>query len=217
MSDPFEAFESANGTNGNGGAATEDPAAAFLAREELEFAKVVNNDFSNDAFGSFGEGSAPETNNQDGGSDPFAEPSAQTGGDNNDQYSAILSADKFQQEPEKIKKWREEQKARLAQKDTEEEQKKKELKENAKKELEDWYKNRAEQLAKTHANNKVTNKAAEAELVASRDSQTAGQEWDRMAKLCDFNPKANKNTKDVSRMRSILLQLKQQPLVRQTN
>ena len=60
-------------------------------------------------------------------------------------------------------------------------------------------------------------RAAEAELVASRDSQTAGQEWDRMAKLCDFNPKANKNTKDVSRMRSILLQLKQQPLVRQTN
>lgn len=60
-------------------------------------------------------------------------------------------------------------------------------------------------------------RAAEAELVASRDSQAAGQEWDRMAKLCDFNPKANKNTKDVSRMRSILLQLKQQPLVRQTN
>ena len=53
MSDPFEAFESANAANGNG--ANEDPAAAFLAREELEFAKVVNNDFSNDAFGSFGK------------------------------------------------------------------------------------------------------------------------------------------------------------------
>ena len=70
-----------------------------------------------------------------------------------------MSADKFQQEPEKIKKWREEQKARLTQKDAEEEQKKKELKENAKKELEDWYKNRAEQLAKTHANNKLVQRA----------------------------------------------------------
>ena len=55
MSDPFEAFESANGANGKGNGANDDPAAAFLAREELEFAKVVNNDFSNDAFGSFGK------------------------------------------------------------------------------------------------------------------------------------------------------------------
>lgn len=39
-------------------------------------------------------------------------------------------------------------------KDAEEEQKKKEWKEAAKKELDDWYKNRNEQLAKTHANNK---------------------------------------------------------------
>lgn len=69
-------------------------------------------------------------------------------------YSAISSADRFSQEPEKIKKWRDEQKQRLTQKDAEEEQKKKEWKETAKKELEDWYKNRAEQLAKTHANNK---------------------------------------------------------------
>jgi len=40
-----------------------------------------------------------------------------------------------------------------------------------------------------------------------------GQEWDKISKLCDFNPKANKNQKDISRMRTILLQLKQQPLV----
>lgn len=92
-----------------------------------------------------------------------------------DQYSAILSADKFQQEPEKIKKWREEQKARLAQKDAEEEQKKKELKENAKKELEDWYKNRTEQLAKTHANNKLVLGAFQSDLsTSSTASQNGG-------------------------------------------
>ena len=41
-----------------------------------------------------------------------------------------------------------------------------------------------------------------------------GQEWERIAKLCDFNPKASRNSKDVSRMRSIILQLKQSPPVR---
>lgn len=41
---------------------------------------------------------------------------------------------------------------------------------------------------------------------------TPGTEWERVTKLCDFSGKnANKNsTKDMSRMKSILLQLKQQ-------
>lgn len=39
-----------------------------------------------------------------------------------------------------------------------------------------------------------------------------GTEWERIAKLCDFNPKAKQGSKDVSRMRSIILQLKQSPL-----
>ncbi len=37
-----------------------------------------------------------------------------------------------------------------------------------------------------------------------------GTEWERVAKLCDFNPKTAKNTKDVGRMRSVILQLKQE-------
>ncbi len=69
-------------------------------------------------------------------------------------YSAISRADQLSQEPEKIKKWRDEQRDRLQMKDSQEELKKKEWKESAKKELEDWYKNRKEQLEKTHANNK---------------------------------------------------------------
>lgn len=69
-------------------------------------------------------------------------------------YSAIQQADKFSQEPEKIKKWRDEQRERLSKKDAEEDQKKKEWRELAKKEIEDWYKNRQEQLEKTHASNK---------------------------------------------------------------
>lgn len=57
-------------------------------------------------------------------------------------------------------------------------------------------------------------RAAEAELMAPHESSARTVDWDRISKYCDFNPKANKNNKDVSRMRSMLLQLKQTPLVR---
>ncbi len=46
------------------------------------------------------------------------------------------------------------------------------------------------------------------------ESRMPGKEWERLASLCDFNPKTNKSSKDLSRMRSLLLMLKQQPLVR---
>jgi hypothetical protein len=62
--------------------------------------------------------------------------------------------DKLTQEPEKIKKWRDEQKKRIETKDADEELKKREWKESAKRELDDWYKQRAEQLVKTRETNK---------------------------------------------------------------
>lgn len=52
---------------------------------------------------------------------------------------------------------------------------------------------------------------AEKQFVAEADAIEPGTEWERIAKLCDFNPKASRASKDVSRMRSIILQLKQNP------
>jgi clathrin light chain A len=210
----FDAFGSAPSTD-----SAADPAADFLAKEEAELAKIENNEFvsvatpANDPFEQF------ESENKI--ADPFEMDKLECANEeikeeleNNDVYSSFGNADVFQKEPEKITRWREEQKLRLTTKDTEEEQKKSEWKELAKKELDDWYKNRQEQLTKTIANNKEQNKATEAELAALREKADSDAEWDRISKLCDFNPKANKNSKDVSRMRSILLQLKQTPLVR---
>ncbi|XP_014475804.1 PREDICTED: clathrin light chain isoform X2 [Dinoponera quadriceps] len=111
------------------------------------------------------------------------------------------------EEPEKIRKWREEQKARLEEKDAEEEKKKEEWREAAKKELEEWYKHHAETIGKT----KTTNRNAEKQFVAEADEVEPGTEWERIAKLCEFNPKSSRTSKDVSRMRSIILQLKQTP------
>jgi hypothetical protein len=78
------------------------------------------------------------------------------------------------EEPEKIRKWREEQKLRLEKKgtihiedllawfslwyfstDEEEERKKQEMKEAARKELEDWYKHHKETIEKTRSANRL--------------------------------------------------------------
>ncbi|KAH8026316.1 hypothetical protein HPB51_019555 [Rhipicephalus microplus] len=96
--------------------------------------------------------------------------------------------------------------------DAEEEEKKAELKATAKKELEEWYARYHEQIEKAKLANREVSKNAEKEWVHERDSPAPkGQEWEAIAKLCDFNPKAARNSKDVSRMRSIILQLKQSP------
>ncbi|XP_043198275.1 clathrin light chain-like isoform X2 [Amphibalanus amphitrite] len=114
-------------------------------------------------------------------------------------------------EPEKIRRWREEQKARLEEKDEEEERKKAEWREAAKKELEDWYKQHEESVSKTRA----ANRAAEKELVSGEAKSTErAADWEQIAKLCEFNPKVSRNTKDTSRMRSLILQLKQNPPVK---
>ncbi|CAH1774805.1 unnamed protein product [Owenia fusiformis] len=147
--------------------------------------------------------------NDVGGYDAFSSDAPQENGPS-DAYSAISQIDVERKEPEKIILWREEQKERLQQKDVAEEKEIDELRQVAKKELEDWYKHHTEQVEKT----KETNKASEAAFVEERDETSSDGQWERICRLCEFNPKTTKMTKDVSRMRSILLNLKQTPLVR---
>ncbi|XP_050303137.1 clathrin light chain isoform X2 [Anthonomus grandis grandis] len=204
-----------------------DPAADFLAREQDELAGLEdevkpaavvstlgNGDDPAHSAGSFEiidnfdqEGEIKNDLFSDGnGFDIKSEPidgSAAPSG-----ISPPISLSQPREEPEKIKKWREEQVKRLEEKDREEEKKKEELRQIAKKELEDWYKNHEEAIAKT----KAANRNAEKQFVAEDDEIQPGTEWERIAKLCDFNPKAKPGSKDVSRMRSIILQMKQNPV-----
>merc|ERR1712038_2179792 len=113
------------------------------------------------------------------------------------------------EDPEVIKQWKENQ-IQLLQNKEEEEKEKELLKEQAKKELEDWYKQHSEQLSKLQAANRAASVSYEQELETITTKLVPGTEWERVAKLCDFNPKTAKNTKDVSRMRSVILQLKQE-------
>ncbi|XP_052373956.1 clathrin light chain A-like isoform X2 [Oncorhynchus keta] len=127
-----------------------------------------------------------------------------------DSYAAIAQVDSLRAEPESLRKWREEQKAQLEQLDSASKATEAEWKEKAKRELEDWHVHQIEQMEKSKANNR----ASEETFLSEADGDSPGTEWERVARLCDFNPKTNRTAKDVSRMRSVLIALKQTPLVR---
>lgn len=190
---------------GNGVSAEEDPAAAFLAQQESEIAGIENDD----GFSILDSGEVPSSMH-DGGVDAvmngefYQESNGPT-----DSYAAISQADRLQAEPESIRKWREEQRSRLEVLDANSRKQEAEWKEKAAKELEEWYTRQDELLQKTKANNR----AAEEAFVSDVEESTPGTEWERVARLCDFNPKSSKQAKDVSRMRSVLISLKQSPLV----
>lgn len=196
---------------GNG--TDEDPAAAFLAQQESEIAGIENDE----GFSILDSGDVPTSldNNLTGDANDAVD--GVVNGDfheesngPSDAYSAISSADRLQAEPESLRKWREEQRERLEVLDANSRKQESEWKDKAKVELEEWHTRQDEQLEKT----KVNNRAAEEAMLSDMDENNPGTEWERVARLCDFNPKSSKQAKDVSRMRSVLISLKQAPLVR---
>ncbi|XP_067409472.1 clathrin light chain A isoform X2 [Emydura macquarii macquarii] len=207
----------------------EDPAAAFLAQQESEIAGIENDE----GFGILESGEVPAGLPGHGGPAPDAVDGVMNGevyqesNGPTDCYAAISHVDRLQSEPESIRKWREEQKERLEALDANSRKQEAEWKEKAIKELEEWYARQDEQLQKTKANNRVADEAfykqpfadvigyvaAEEAFVNDVEETSPGTEWERVARLCDFNPKSSKQAKDVSRMRSVLISLKQAPLV----
>ncbi|NXL71654.1 CLCA protein, partial [Leptocoma aspasia] len=198
--------------NGMPDGGEEDPAAAFLAQQENEIAGIENDE----GYGILENGEVPDALQGPEGlgadavdgvvnGDVYQESNGPT-----DCYAAISQVDRLQSEPESIRKWREEQKERLEQLDANSRKQEAEWKEKAIKELEEWYARQDEKLEKT----KASNRAAEEAFVNDAEEVFPGTEWERVAQLCDFNPKSSKQAKDVSRMRSVLISLKQAPLVR---
>ncbi|XP_014327045.1 clathrin light chain A isoform X3 [Xiphophorus maculatus] len=190
---------------GNGVGSDEDPAAAFLAQQESEIAGIENDE----GFSILDGGEVPSSLRDPNDGAINGEFHGESNGPS-DAYAAISNADRLQAEPESLRKWREEQRERLEVLDANSRKQESEWKEKAKLELEDWHARQNEQLEKTKSNNR----AAEEAMISDLDENNPGTEWERVARLCDFNPKSSKQAKDVSRMRSVLISLKQSPLVR---
>ncbi|XP_026159341.1 clathrin light chain A isoform X2 [Mastacembelus armatus] len=192
-------------TAGNGVSSEEDPAAAFLAQQESEIAGIENDE----GFSILDGGDVPSSLGESTDGVINGEFHGESNGPS-DAYAAISNADRLQAEPESLRKWREEQRERLEILDANSRKQESEWKEKAKVELEEWHTRQNEQLEKT----KTNNRAAEEAMISDLDENNPGTEWERVARLCDFNPKSSKQAKDVSRMRSVLISLKQSPLVR---
>ncbi|XP_060621573.1 clathrin light chain B isoform X2 [Anolis sagrei] len=207
MADDFGFFSSSESGAAAGApvAAEEDPAAAFLAQQESEIAGIENDE----GFGAGGEaGDSPvDLDGTDAtvNGDVFQESNGPT-----DAYAAIARADRLTQEPESIRKWREEQKKRLQELDAASKVLEQEWREKAKKDLEEWNLRQNEQMERNRANNRASEEA----FLKESKEESPGTEWEKVAQLCDFNPKSSKQSKDVSRMRSVLISLKQTPLAR---
>lgn len=196
-----------------------DPAAEFLAQEksilgdleaEINAGSTVSKTLAPADDGGLLGGDMNElAAGSSGGLESSTGSFEMIGGDNND-INPISGPPPSRVEPEKIRKWREEQQQRLEEKDQEEERKKEELRAQAKKELEDWLRQTEDSIAKTKSAARSAEKQAAA--LENGGPMEPGTEWERIAKLCDFNPKVNKSGKDISRMRSIYLHLKQNPI-----
>uniref|UniRef100_A0A6I8NCY1 Clathrin light chain n=1 Tax=Ornithorhynchus anatinus TaxID=9258 RepID=A0A6I8NCY1_ORNAN len=207
MADDFGFFSSSE--SGAAEAPEEDPAAAFLAQQESAIAGIENDE----GFGP-AEAITPlfslflaafEDLGTTVNGDVFQEANGPSDG-----YAAIARADRLTQEPESIRKWREEQKKRLQELDAASKVTEQEWREKAQKDLEEWNVRQNEQMEK----NKVNNRASEEAFLKESKEEAPGSEWEKVAQLCDFNPKSSKQSKDVSRMRSVLISLKQTPLAR---
>ncbi|XP_042194805.1 clathrin light chain A isoform X1 [Callorhinchus milii] len=204
----------------------EDPAAAFLAQHQDQIEGIEGEEGLEEPLHSLGTGELNEEVAAVNG-----EPSQENDAD---AYAAISQVDQQNQEPDIIRKWREEQIKHLEELDANSCKAEIEWREKAKKELEDWYTQQEEQIEETKTNNRIVDEAFYKQPFSdvigyvtnikqhcynlqqtpeeAVEEVGSGSDWERVLLLCDMNSKSSKQSKDVSRMRSVIISLNQMPL-----
>lgn len=155
MADDFGFFSSSE--SGAPEAAEEDPAAAFLAQQESEIAGIENDEGFGAPAGSHAAPAQPGPTSGAGSEDMGTTVNGDVFQEANgpaDGYAAIAQADRLTQEPESIRKWREEQRKRLQELDAASKVTEQEWREKAKKDLEEWNQRQSEQVEKNKINNR---------------------------------------------------------------
>lgn len=90
------------------------------------------------------------------------------------------------EEPEKIRKWREQQKELIEKKDKEEEKKKEELRQQARKELEQFYAQRKAELEQRKKQNRERQSAHEKSSKPAEEKEAVGAPaWERVARMIE--------------------------------
>eukprot|EP00055_Hartaetosiga_balthica_P015681 m.94585 g.94585 ORF g.94585 m.94585 type:complete len:133 (+) comp8925_c0_seq1:117-515(+) len=111
-------------------------------------------------------------------------------------------------EVESITAWKEQFEAQIKKRDEEAEEGFQKLQEEGEQELSELKEKRTQAIEDNFNNCRSTEEA----FVAARDDTDPGNAWKRLAELVDFSSKAYKGQSDISRMRTLLLQLKQNGL-----
>ncbi|OHT14195.1 clathrin light chain A-like protein [Tritrichomonas foetus] len=159
---------------------------------------------NNDDLDLFGEEAAPvPSQEQNEGIDAML-----ADNDDDDLFSAPQGAPEGQEsQPEAetssaLIRWQQEKDGQLRELDANESTQNQEMQSKAKESLDRYYKN----LAESQENRAKLNRETDEQSIADRDSTTT-QSWEKVVKFIDFN-RSDLHERDVSRMKSLLLQLK---------
>uniref|UniRef100_A0A183CAL3 Clathrin light chain n=1 Tax=Globodera pallida TaxID=36090 RepID=A0A183CAL3_GLOPA len=172
-----------------------DPVSEFLAREQTALADLGDD---------FVAAPLPQPDNEgivltNGGSD-FGSDVNLNAFDANDVHSPVNGingslrgspafshshSQQYEKEPEKIRKWREQQKEIIAEKDKIEEQKKEDLRQQAKKELEQFYAQRKEELEQRKKLNREREIALKEDQSLNNQQESAAVVWERVARMIE--------------------------------
>jgi hypothetical protein len=121
-----------------------------------------------------------------------------------DPYSSVTNMDST---PQPIAEWKAKQEEYLLEKDQKAEEKSKQSLDEAKKATEQFY----TEYNLKKAERKKKNLNEQEIFLTSRDTPAPGKIWERINDLVDLTPKGQRSTRDVSRIRSIFVQLKSSP------